>query len=92
VQLGGGHALLELLRLQHLGNEVVGLEQHVGVEDDVVDPDDPFLAQRHVVDVRRDPVQRESQRAVDVVVEVRSGGDDPVDEARLHEGDEGGVA
>ncbi len=92
VQLGGRHALLELLRFQHLGDEIVGLEKHLGVENDVVDPDDPFLAEGHVVNVRGNAVQGEAQRTMDVVIEVRPGGDDPVDEARLDERDEGGVA
>ncbi len=74
--------------LQHLGDEVVCLEEHVGVEDDVVDADDAVPAQRHVVHVRGNPVQGEPERPVHVMVEVGARGDDPVHESGFHEGNE----
>ena len=92
VQLGRRHPFLELPGLQHFRDEIVGLEKDVLVEDDVVDADDAVTAQRDVVHQWRDPVQGETERPMDVVVEVGARGDDPVDEARLHEGNECGVA
>ena len=62
----------------------VGLEQHGRRKQDVVDADDAFLVQLDVVDERRAAVQREVQRVVQVVIEVRAGRDDEVDEAAIH--------
>ena len=50
----------------------------------VVDADDAFLVQLDVVEERRAAVQREVQRVVQVVIEVRAGGDDEVDQPALH--------
>ena len=41
MELRRGHAFLELGGLEHLGNEVIGLEENLGVENDVIDADDP---------------------------------------------------
>ena len=91
MQLRRGHPLLELLRLQHFRKKIVRLEKDVLVENDVVDADDAVTAQRDVIYQWRDPVQGETEGPMDVVVEVGARGDDPVDEARLHEGNECGV-
>ena len=65
--------------------EAVGAEQVLVVEDDVVDADDLVLAQLQVGEARPGLVQVHAEGEVRVVVEVRAGGDDPVDEAGLDE-------
>ena len=62
----------------------VGFEQHRRRKQHVVDPDDALLVQLDVVEERRAAVQREVQRVVQVVIEVRAGADDEVDQAALH--------
>ena len=44
----------------------------------------PCFVQLHVVEERRAAVQREVQRVVEVVIEVRAGADEEVDEAAVH--------
>ena len=79
---------LELRALDDLPEERVRAEQDVVVEEDVVDADDAVLAQDGVACCRITAVHREAEAEVRVVVEVRAGGDDPVDEARLDERDD----
>ena len=57
-------------------------------EQHVVDPDDALLVQLHIVQERRAAVQREIQRVVQVVIQVRAGADDEIDEAALHQLDD----
>ena len=90
VELGGAHRAVELRRGDQLAVEGVGREQHVVVEEDVVDADDALLAQAGVVDLRLPLAQRHRQPEVGVVVEVRAGRDDPVDEPRLDQRDQRG--
>ena len=61
----------------------VGFEQHRRREQHVVDPDDALLVELHVVEERRAAVQREVQRVVEVVIEVRAGADDKVDQTAV---------
>jgi hypothetical protein len=92
VELRRGHLAAEGLPRDELAEEGIGVEEHLVGEDDVVDADDALLAQFRVVDERRPLVEREVQAEVGVVVEVRAGGDDPVDEAGLDERDDAGDA
>ena len=62
----------------------VRLEQHGRGKQDVVDSNHPVLVQLHVVGERRAPAKREVQRVMEVVVEIRTGGNDEVDEPALH--------
>ena len=63
----------------------VGLEQHRRRKQHVVDADDALLVQLDVVEERRAAVEREVQRVVEVVIEVRAGADDEVDEPAVHQ-------
>ena len=83
VELGGAERLLERLAAAERAEEPVGAEQVLVVEDDVVDADDLVLAQSQVVEVGPGLVQVHAEGVVRVVVEVRPGGDDPVDEPGL---------
>src|SRR5581483_5000503 len=51
---------------------------------DVVNPNHAFLVQLHVVQKRRAAVQREVQRVMEIVIQVRAGRDDEVDETAVH--------
>ena len=66
----------------------VGLEQHRRRKQHVVDADDALLVELDVVEERRAAVEREVQRVVQVVIEVRAGADQEVDEAAVHELDD----
>ena len=88
VKLGRGHRALELFALDEAAEEGVRVKQHRVVEEDVVDAHDLFVAQRDVRDGRVALMEREADAEVRVVIEVRAGRDDPVDEARAHERDE----
>ena len=88
VILGRAHRALELLPRAHLADELVGREQDTVVEEDVVDPDDALVAQLDVVGGRGPAVHGEAECEMGVVIQVRTGRNDPVDEARLHERDE----
>ena len=80
VQLGRGQILLELVREHHLAQIGIGLQQHVVVEEHVVDADDPFLAQNAVVDLVTAPMHGQPEPEVDVVIEIGARRYDPVDE------------
>ncbi len=71
-----------------VAEERVGREQHVVVEEDVVDADDAFVAQHDVRLLRIPAVHREPEAEVRVVIEIRAGRDDPVDEPALDERNE----
>ena len=88
VELGRAHLALELRREEDLPVEGVGVEEHLVVEDDVVDAHDLVAPERDVVEIRAPPVHREADPEVGVVIEIRPGGDDPVDESRLDERDD----
>jgi hypothetical protein len=83
VELGRAHRLLELGRFDQPVDELVRLEQHVVIEQHVVDPDDPLTAQLLVVLERVRSEQLHVQAVMDVVVEVRARRDDVVHEPAL---------
>src|SRR5262249_46209118 len=84
----GAERLLELGPAAQLPEELVGVEQVLVVEDDVVDADDLVLAQLQIGQTRAGLEQVHAQGVVRVVVEVRAGRDDPVDEPGLDQRDE----
>ena len=88
MELVGPHRPLELRPLDHLAHEGVRVEEHIVVEQDVIDPDDPLIVQHDVVQERASGVERHVEAEVEVVVEVGAGGDHPVDKPRLHERDD----
>ena len=85
MELGGRASGLELRADQEVADVRVGLEQHGGREQHVVDADDALLVQLDIVEERRAAVQREVQRVVQIVIEVGAGADDEVDEAAIHQ-------
>ena len=54
----------------------------------VVDADHALLVEHAIVEKRRAAMQREVQRVVQVVIEVRAGADDEVDQPALHQLDD----
>ena len=88
----GAHGLLELRPLDDLAHEGVGIEEDIVGEEDVVDADDAVIAQDDVVEEGGTGEEFHAEAVVEVVVEVRAGGDDPVHEARFHQRDDGGGA
>ena len=85
VELRRPHLRLELGQVQHLAEEGVRVEEHLVVEQDVVDPHDPLVPKDAVVEERRSGVHRKPEPEVGVVVQVRPRRDDPVDEPRLEQ-------
>ena len=73
---------------EEVANVRVGLEQDLRGKQDVVDANDTLFVQLHVVDERAPAVQREVQRVVQIVIEVRAGADDEIDEAAIHQLDD----
>ena len=88
VQLGRRHRAVELARDEKFADELVGVEQHLRGEQDVVDADDAFFVEHAVVEEGRAAAQRVVQRVVQVVVEIGAGADDEVDEAAFHQRDD----
>src|SRR5260221_2853668 len=88
MELGGGDRALEAGPDQEIADVCVGLEQDARWEQNVVDPDDALLVQLHVVKERRAAVELEIERVMEVVIEIRAGADDEVDQAPLHELDD----
>ena len=85
VQLRRGDQAAEVLRrlLERLAHERVGVEERVLGDEDVVDALDAGLVQLLVVHVEVSLDDRQLQREVEVVVQVRARRDDEVDEAGL---------
>ena len=90
--LRGAHRPLEFVACRHLAHEAVRGQQHIVVEENVVDPDDALLAQHDVIGERGAAVHRHAEAKVRVVIEIGARGDDPIDEARLDEWDDRGHA
>src|SRR5271157_4554235 len=83
VKLGSSHGPGEGLVANQLAVERIGVEQGLVVEDHVIDADHVVLPQGIVVEVGAALVHGQVEREVSVVVQIRSGGDDPVHESRL---------
>ena len=88
VELRGRDRARQLRADEEVADVGVGLEQHRRRKQHVVDADDALLVQLDVVEERRAAVQREVQRVVQVVIEVRAGADDEVDQPAVHQLDD----
>jgi hypothetical protein len=88
MELRGRHRPGEFRANQEVANVGVGLEQHCRREEHVVDADDSLLVQLDVVEKRRAAVQREVQRVVKVMIEVRASADHEIDQPAIHELDD----
>ena len=88
VQLGRRHRPFHAAADEKIADERVGVEQHLRRKQDVVDADHAFLVEHAIVEERRAAAQREVQRVVQIVIEVRAGTDDEIDEAALHHRDD----
>jgi hypothetical protein len=85
VQLGRRDRARELRADEKVADVGVGLEQDGRWKQDVVNADDPLFVQLDVVEERRSAMEAEVQRVVEIVIQVRAGADDEVDEAAVHE-------
>jgi hypothetical protein len=74
--------------LNDLPEKRVGREEHVVVEEDVIDANDALFAQDDVRFLRVAPVHREAETEMRVVIEIRAGRDDPIDEPALDQRNE----
>ena len=88
VQLGARGGAVEPAADEELADVRVGLEQHGGGKQHVVDADDAVLVQLDVVEERRPAVEGEVQGVVQVVVEIRTGADHEVDETAVEQLDD----
>ena len=88
VELRGRHRTRHPGADQKIADVGVGFEQHAGRKQHVVDADDPLFVELDVVEKWGAAVEREVQRVVQVVVEVRAGADDEVDEPAVEELDD----
>ena len=84
----GRHRAVEPPANEEVAQVGVGLQQHLGREQHVVDADDAVGVQLDVVEERRAAVQGEVQRVVQVVVQIGAGADHEVDQAPLHQLDD----
>ena len=67
----------------------VGIEQHVVIEEDVIDPHDLCRTQYTVVQFGIALMHRQTDAEVSVVVQIRAGRNDPINEAGLDQRDQG---
>ena len=84
MKLRGRHRPVHFRPDEEFADVRVGFEQHGRREQNIVNPNDALFVQLHVVDKRRPAVQREIQRVVQVVIQVRPGADEEVDQPALH--------
>jgi hypothetical protein len=85
VKLRRAEGALKRLAAAEGAVKVVGGKEVIVLKNDVVNPDDVLLAQLQVVKEGPRLMQVHAQGEVGVVVEVRSGADDPVEETGLHQ-------
>jgi hypothetical protein len=88
VELGGGHAPLELGPADDGAEEPVGVEERLLPEAQVVDADDASQSHLEVAGVRVHLANGVTDDPVGVVVQVRAGGGERADDAALDERDE----
>jgi hypothetical protein len=84
VKLGGRRRTIETRADDEVSDIGIGLEQDRRRKEHVVDANHAVLVQLHVVEERGAAVQREVQRVVKVVVQIRPGRDEKVDQPALH--------
>src|SRR5262245_616864 len=88
MKLGGGDRLVQPGPLDEVANVRVRLQQYGRRKQDVVDPNHAVLVELDVVEERRAAAQREVQGVVKVVIQVRAGRDDEIDEPAVHQLDD----
>ena len=88
VQLGGRDGLVDSAAHEEVAHVRVGLEQHRGGKENVVDPDHALVVQIPIVEKWRSAVQGEIQRVVEVVIEICACADDEVHQPSLHQLDQ----
>jgi hypothetical protein len=82
------HGTVDLGVVQKRADERIGVEQHLRRKQDVVDPDDALFVEHAIIEKRRAAVQREVQRVMQIVIEVRAGADDEIDQTAFHDFDD----
>ena len=88
VKLRTRHRPLEFLAGNNFSEERVGRQQHIVIEENVINADDAFFAQNDIGFLCVAAVHRESKPEMGVVIQVRTGRDDPVDESSFDQGNE----
>ena len=90
MQLGGAHFLLEFGLDENLPQDLVGRHQAIAVaQQHVVHAYDVVVAQLRVVHLEAAHAHWVVQREVQIVVQNRARGNDPVDEPRLDQRNDG---
>src|SRR5580704_7744337 len=83
MELSGAHRSLELGFACDFTEKRVSRKQHVVIEENIVDADDPGFAKRDIVGLGRALKHFEAEAEMGVVVEIGAGGDHPIDETVL---------
>src|SRR6185436_9537965 len=84
---GGRDRTIDAGADEKFANVRIRLKQHVGREEHVVNADYAFVVQLDVVDEWGTAMQREIQRVVEIVIEVRARADQKVDQPAFHQFD-----
>jgi hypothetical protein len=79
---------LEFFLPNHGAEKIVGTQQHIVVEKNVIDADDTFAPKDSIVNERASTMQFLADRKVSVVVQVRSRAHNPIHEASFHQWDD----
>ena len=85
VKLRARHRSLEFLAGDDFAEKRIGRQQHVVIEENVVDAHDTFLTKHDVRLLGVAAMHRQPQPEVCIVVEIRAGRNDPVDESSLNQ-------
>src|SRR5262245_26210299 len=85
MELGSRDRSIQTGSDEEVANVRGGFEQYRRGEEHVVDADDAIFVEFDVIDEWRAPVQREVQRVMQIVIQIRARADDEVDETSLHQ-------
>jgi hypothetical protein len=85
MKLRGGDRFVEPGAHDEIANVGVGFEQHRCGKQHVVDSNHAVFVQLHIVQERRAAPQREVQRVVEIVIQVRARRDDEVHQPAIHQ-------
>src|SRR5260370_5104065 len=88
MKLGGAKCFLKSLAPAQRSVKLVGAEQVLVVEDDVVNPDNLVFTELEIVQARPRLVHIHAQSEMRIVVEIGAGADNPVHEAGFDKRDQ----
>src|SRR5437016_9144819 len=92
MELVGPHAALKLGALDDLAHKGVRIEKDVVIKEDIVNPNHPMAMKIDIVKKRGPGIKFHVEPVMNVVVQIGPSRDDPINKARLHQGDEAGLA